>query len=245
MNKMRYMVHCFCWLLCLAVIATAELTVTQFDGADIAWSNSVDYGTYSLMTATTLTSSWDTVAVVTNTFSTSITQSNSPAFYRIEWSDAPPVVFTNFDTYIQWSPATYLDLNGDGAWDVSLYQENLQPLDGDGPEIVQTVYVMAHRLCTPPFEAGQHVRMDIAPNSWVPSPQYQGVILGQRHNRIEGPWDGPWYSVTNAYLPVQFLISNSVHLGWVNLSPSTNFDAWRIHWGAYRPAPETMLTTGQ
>ena len=240
---MKHLHHIAVLLLGLAFTAAAELTITGLDGNAVTWTNSVSNATYRVTMATTVTSSWDEVTVVSNVTAAAVTPTNATAFYRVEWIDPPDAVWTNLEDHAFWPSTMPIDLNGDGTTDVTLRHENF--VTPDYSSYSDFIYAKAYRVCLTPFPSGRPIRMSITPDSWVDASQHGGKILGERKSPA-GPWAyGPWAGVTNANLPVQFLISNEVHLGWVNLSPSTNGGLWDAHAGAYRPAPETMLNAGE
>ena len=221
---------------------SGELTITHVDADGLTWTNSVSAATYSVLMAATLSSSWDEVSVGTNQFYTGIASTNSSAFFRVRWTDVPSVLHTNVDEGIPFDGELLLDLNGDANTDLRLRHQNLSTLEGDGYSDI--VYAKSYRVCLAPFPSGKPIRMDISPETWVDASGYEGRVLAERQT-IEGPWTyGPWAGVANAHLPLQFTISNVIHLGWVNLSPLTN-GTWRVHSAAYRPAPETMLRAGE
>ena len=240
---MKQVRHAIVVLLCLGVPVLAELAITHVDTASLTWTNSVSNATYRVTMADAVTSSWDEITVVTNMTTANITQTNAAAFFRVEWTDPPDVVWTNLEDHAFWMSSMPIDLNGDGVTDVTLRHENFVTPEGDAYS--DFIYAKAYRICLTPFPTGRPIRMNVTPDSWVDASQYGGKTLGERRSP-DGPWAyGPWAGVTNANLPVQFLISNEVYLGWVNLSPSTNGTLWGAHAGAYRPAPETMLNAGE
>jgi len=243
MGRMRHYYHIAGLLLGLAFTAFAELTITGLDADSVTWTNSVSNATCRVTMASTVTSSWDAITLVTNMTTANITQTNAAAFFRVEWINPPDVVRTNLEDHVFWMSSMPIDLNGDGATDVTLRHENF--VTPDGSSYSDFIYAKAYCVCLTPFPTGRPIRMDVTPDSWVDASQYGGKILGERKSLL-GPWAyGPWAGVTNANLPVQFVSSNAIYLGWVNMTPSTNGTLWDVHSGAYRPAPETMLNAGE
>jgi hypothetical protein len=80
------------------------------------------------------------------------------------------------------------------------------------------------------------------PHEWR-NAQLPVMLAGREHTH--GPWTrGPWAGVTNAFLPVEFTITDSVHYGWVRLIPETN-QAWQIKDAAYQSQPGVPISAGQ
>ena len=200
--------------ICASVYAE-ELRVTAFHSNGVlTWSNRVSNAQYRVEWATTPSSPWQSNAPIFNITATSnVTSIDVPMYYRVVWVDAPSVRYKPLSATMPYDNSIGIDLDDDGNGDVSFFSAFYSIPEGGFTE--QLVYVNGNEIMPTPFAFGTMIDSNL---SWQTPPQYSmGLSFASRYE-IFGPFqNGPWAGVTNAYLPVSFMITTNRHYGWIRI----------------------------
>ncbi|MDD2241010.1 MAG: hypothetical protein PHI93_10200 [Kiritimatiellae bacterium] len=237
--------------ICASVYAE-ELNITALhsNGA-LTWSNRVSNAQYRVEWATTPTNPWQTNAPVFDILSTSnVTSIDVPMYYRVVWVDAPPVRYKTLSDIIPIMNGLSIDLNGDGIGDSGFYSVVYTIPEGGIND--QIVTVSGDEIINTPFSYGMMIDSNL---TWEPSPQYSaGLPFASRTDLFGSFQSGPWGGITNAYLPVSFLITTNRHYGWIRIEeyeysmggePEYFATNLRLTECAYQSIPDQGILAGQ
>lgn len=175
----------------------------------ITWSNYLPNATYHLEWASTIEGPWHTSAPPFTIVSTShIVTADIPRFYRVAWINPPDISYKAINEFANLISLTEFDLNDDSIIDFRIQRS----LNSNGSISSENTTIQSYHITNTPFNAGD----DIGPAIPWGSPN-QSVSIGVRTPFIE--YDGgPWAGVTNAYIPLGFLIGTNIHYGWINMA---------------------------
>ncbi len=237
--------------ICASVYAE-DLNITAFHSNGVlTWSNRVSNAQYRVEWATTPTNPWQTNAPVFDISATSyVTSIDVPMYYRVVWVDSPPVRYKTLSAVVPLMESTDIDLNDDGIGDINLNSSVYTIPEGGITD--QLVYLNGEELMPTPYTYGTMIDSNI---TWQSPPQYgTGLSFASRTN-IFGPFSyGPWSGVTNAYLPVSFLITTNRHYGWIRIEeyeysmggdPEYFATNLRLTECAYQSIPDQGILAGQ
>ena len=200
--------------ICASVYAE-ELQITAFHSNGVlTWSNRVSSAQYRVEWATTPSSLWHTNAPVFEISATSnVTSIDVPMYYRVVWVDAPPVRYKPLSSIIPIMDGMGIDLNDDGIGDAGFYSVIYTIPEGGIND--QIVTVSGDEIFNTPLSYGMMIDSNL---TWQPPSQYSpGLPFASRTDLFGSFENGPWAGITNAYLPVSFLISTNRHYGWIRI----------------------------
>ena len=235
-----------------ASLYAEELQITSFHSNGVlTWSNRVSNAQYRVEWATTPSSPWQTNAPIFDISATAkVTSIEVPMFYRVVWVDAPPVRYKTLSAIIPMMDGMGIDLNDDGIGDAGFYSVIYSIPEGGLND--QIVTVSGNEIINTPFTYGMMIDSNL---TWQPPPQYSaGLPFASRTDLFGSFENGPWAGITNAYLPVSFLITTNRHYGWIRIEefeysmggePEYFAKNLRLTECAYQSIPNQSILAGQ
>ena len=236
--------------ICVSVYAE-DLHITAFHSNGVlTWSNRVSNAQYRVEWATTPTNPWQTNAPVFDIISTSsVTSIDVPMYYRVVWIDPPPVRYKTLSDPLHTGGSIGIDLNDDGNNDTSLIDI---PYQGEVGLWEEFAYVNGDEVMPTPFTYGMMIDSNLA---WQTPPLYSlGIYFASRYDFNGSFENGPWGGITNAYMPVSFLIATNRHYGWIRIEeyefslggePEEFAKNLRLVECAYQSIPDQGILAGQ